>query len=262
MKVISFKGYEFNPKDVSGEIQSVPYALAEAAKRALNYCPDNVIVKNYKNTVTISLGDKSMSISVWLFKLSDWKKGRPFNYFLKDGSDMIAVWGCHFYDKGKFVSDVAPSANLKYALGYKLGDEFTEFSAMEYIKSKPSADVSDLRKEIEMFFTDADPLVDLIIDAMPNGSKVIKRDKISCKIHVDVKDHLATVEYKDHGLTATIHRKRTLTDDVYGVRYYDYTVTHKFNTPEDVKSYDWNKLWDDLYEHRAGEEIYRGTLGT
>lgn len=259
MGMISFRGYEFSPKDVKGDIECPLDIRNKMVKIALGYCPSDVVVTDYTNSTTISHGDKKIIVSVWKFGLTDIQKNSPLNHLVEDGSDIAVVWGIHFYNNGKFCSDVCDLANLKCALGYSLNEERR---AMFMLGTKVAQYTRPMGENIKLFFIDsADPLIDLIAKHLPSGSDT-KSTLVSLSASVPVNDYKVSVHYREGKLRATIPHKYTMTDNVYGAQYRDYGKSFDMNTSEDVDSFDWQGLWNDLYENRNGTCVYRGSLGS
>lgn len=258
MKIISFNGYEFTPKKVTGPIESPENIRAKMIRAALDKCPDDVVVTDYTNSTSIARGNKKIIISVWKFNLSDWPDGRPFNYFYKDGSEAVIVWGLQFYEDSKFLSDINKNATVKCAMGFPFAEEN---KALFMLGTKAMMYVRDMGNDIKLFFADANPMVEVVANALPSNAN-IKITKLGLSGTVPVKDYDVRVSYSNGRFTATIPHKYTQTDLVYGAQFRDYSRTVEFATSEDVESFDWDSLWNDLYDNRNGTCTYSGSLGS
>ena len=51
-------------------------------------------------------------------------------------------------------------------------------------------------------------------------------------------------------------------EQVYGDKFSNYSTKVKFDSVDEVNDYDWEGLWNKLYENREGTLIYHGSLGT
>jgi hypothetical protein len=227
-------------------------------KEILSSCPDDVDIKEFANTTTIARSGKKINISAWKFNISDWPGGKPFNYFYKDGSDVVLVWGVQFFDNGKFRSDIRDNANLRCALGYTLAEEN---KALFMCNTKAMQWAAQFERAVEEFLSDADDIAQAIADHMPNDAKV-KVTPLSMSAGFALNKYDVRVSYTDGLMTATIKHNYTETDLVYGARYANYSRTIEFTSKDEVDSFDWEALWDDLYKHRDGTCTYHGSLGT
>jgi hypothetical protein len=258
MKVITFTGYEFDPKKLLNRPECPESLRAKMVKAILSSCPDDVDVKEFANTTTIARNGKKVNISVWKFNLSDWPDGRPFNYFHKDGSEIVFVWGVQFFDNGKFRSDINDNANLRCALGYPLAEEN---KALFMGGTKAMQWATQFRQDVKEFLSDADSLAQDIAAHMPDGATV-KITPLSMVANFVLDENDVRVGYMNGSMTATVKHHYTETDLVYGARYANYSRTVEFSSKDEVDSFDWEALWDDLYKHRNGTCTYYGSLGT
>lgn len=258
MKIIAFKGYEFNPKDVTGNITCPENVMSKMVKAVLDNAPRDVEIKEYTYTTSISRGNKKVVVSAWRFSLSDWHNVKPFGYFYKDGSEDVIVWGLQFYEDGKFVSNINENANIRCAMGFPLADEK---KALFMLGTKAMMYIREMSYDIKLFFSDADSLVELVASKLPAGSD-IKTDAISLKAKVPVNDYLVDVLYKNGTLSVEIPHKYTDYERAYGAQFSNYGKIIRLGTADAINSYDWDHLWEDLYEHRDGKNTYWGSLGT
>lgn len=258
MKIISFNGYEFNPRNIMGKVECPENIMSKMVKTVLDNAPKDVDVKEYAQTTSVSRGAKKVVVSVWQFNLSDWEGGKPFNYFYKDGSDKVIVWGLQFYENGKFMSNINNNANIRCAMGYPIAEER---KALFMLGTKAMMYVRTMSYDIELFFSDVDSRVALISSKLPAGSK-IDSDKLYVGAKVPVKDYIVNITYRNGVLAAEIPHKYTDTDLAYGAQYSNYTRYVKLPDDESVEQFDWDALWEDLYENRSGTCTYRGSLGT
>lgn len=258
MKTITFTGYEFDQKKLLSKPECPELLMVKMVKTILHTCPDDVDIREFANTTTISRNGKKVNISAWEFDLNDWPNVRPFGYFHKDGSDAVLVWGIQFFDNGKFRSDINDNANLRCALGYKLAEENT---ALIMGSAKATQWAAQFKRDVKEFLSDTDNLAKVIADHMPDTSN-IKVTNLTVKGWFKLKENYVNVAYSDGVFYAEIEHNYTEGERVYGDRFSNYAVKVKFNSVDDVDNYDWDGLWDKLYENREGTLVYRGSLGT
>jgi hypothetical protein len=199
-----------------------------------------------------------VNISAWQFNLNDWPSVRPFGYFHKDGSEAVLVWGIQFFDNGKFRSDISDSSNLRYALGYKLAEENKALLAGG---SEASHLASKLRRDVREFLSDTDDIAQAIADHIPDNSN-IKVTKLTMKGWFKLKENYVNVAYSDGIFYAEIEHNYTMGEQVYGDKFSNYSTKVRFNSVDEVYNYDWDGLWNKLYDNREGTLIYHGSLGT
>lgn len=258
MKVINFTGYEFDSKKLLSKPKCPELLMAKMVRTVLSSCPDDVDIREFANTTTISRNGKKVNISAWQFNLNDWPNVRPFGYFHKDGSEAVLVWGIQFFDNGKFRSDINDNANLRYALGYKLAEEDRALLAGG---AEASHLASQLIRDVKEFLSDTDDLAQAIADHIPDNSN-IKVTKLAVKGWFKLKENYVKVSYLDGVLYVEIEHNYTMGERVYGDKFSNYSTKVRFNSVDEVDNYDWNGLWNKLYENREGTLIYHGSLGT
>jgi hypothetical protein len=143
-----------------------------------------------------------------------------------------------------------------------MGFPFNETNkALFMLGTKAMMYVRDMGNDIEQFFADANPMVEVVANALPDDADIVT-DKLSLSGTVPIKDYNVRVSYRNGQFTAVIPHKYTMTDNVYGSRFSDYSRTVYFATPDDVESFDWDSLWNDLYDNRNGTCTYSGSLGS
>ena len=258
MKIVTFTGYEFDPKKLLNKPECPELPMARMMKSILPYCPDDVDIREFANTTTISRGDKKVNISAWQFNLNDWPNVRPLGYFHKDCSEAVLVWGVQFFDNGKFRSDINDNANLRCALGYKLAEEG---SALITCGVKAAQWASQFTRDVKEFLSDTDDLAQAIADHIPDTSN-IKVTKLTLKGWFKLKENYVNVSYSDGILYVEIEHNYTMGERVYGDKFSNYSTKVRFNSVDEVNDYDWEGLWNKLYENREGTLIYHGSLGT
>lgn len=262
MSIIAFNGYDFNPKNVTGVVESPANIRSKMLEAVLSYVPQDVEVKEFTNTTSISRDNKKINLTVCKFSLNDWPNGKPFSSFYKDGSEYVVVWGLQFYEDNKFRSDICENANLKCAMGYPLAEER---KAMFMLGTKASMYVRSMGEQIHDFFANEDVtgLINLMVDSLPMESKIVKQTPTVMVADIPVNDYIATVTYREDGrFTARIPHKYTDTDRAYGAQYIDYVVKMRLVNKDEIKNLDWDRLLDNLYRNRNGKCTYMGSLGT
>lgn len=260
MKIITFASYEFDPKKLTTKPECPELLRSKMVKEILFACPDDVDVKEFSNTTTISRAGKKVNISAWKFNLSDWPYGRPFNYFHKDGSEVVLVWGIQLFDNGKYISDVNDNTNLRCAMGYSLN--MTDQNKAKLMSSTEALMwARQLRVDIRDFLSDADSVVQIIASNMPNKANV-KVTNLTMSAEFILNGNHVSVSYYKGMLHAVIHHKYTEDEYAYGDVFSDYSVDKKIESIDEANAFDYQALWDDLYENRKGIRIYHGTLGT
>lgn len=258
MKVITFAGYEFDSKKLLNKPKCPELLMAKMVRAILPSCPDDVDIQEFANTTTISRNGKKVNISAWQFNLNDWSNVRPFGYFHKDDSEAVLVWGIQFFDNGKFRSDISDSANLRYALGYRLAEEN---KALLTGGAEASHLAYQLRRDVKEFLSDTDDLAQAIADHIPDNSN-LKVTKLTVKGWFKLKENYVNVSYSDGIFYAEIEHNYTMGEQVYGDKFSNYSTKVKFDSVDEVNDYDWEGLWNKLYENREGTLIYHGSLGT
>lgn len=258
MKIITFTGYKFDPKKLTNKPTCPESLRAKMVKAILPACPDDVEVKEFTNTTTIQRNGKKVNISAWQFPLADWPNGRPFNYFLKDGSEMVLVWGVQFFDNGQYKSDISGAANQRCALGYPIAEEN---KALFMCGTKAMQWARQFSNSAKEFLSDADNLVQAIAAHMPPDA-VVHTTNLGMDASFKLQENDVRVGYSHGVMRATIIHKYTETELVYGDQFSNYSVSAEFKSAEEVDAYDWQGLWDNLYENRHGKLTYHGSLGT
>lgn len=257
MEVISFDGNIFKPNDINGRIECPINIRTKMANAARSASPLKSTVNEYMNSACVSFNNKSVVVNVWQFELKDFNNRSLLEHFFEDGADKAIVWGIEFYEDGNLVS-ASDNANTKCVIGYKSNEEA---KALFMAGTKAMMFVRSMSSDIAMFFADKDELIDLVAEHLPANSNVSKT-KISIIATVPVKDYDVKVTYSKGVLNAVIPHKYTMTDEMYGARYLNYSRTINMQTSKEITSFNWDALWDDLYNHRNGECTYRGSLGS
>lgn len=291
MKIINFTGYDFNPKNINGKVECPKELMARMVNTVLNVCPDNVEVKEYANTTSIILGNKKVNVSVWRFALADYPSQKPFGYFHKDGSDTVIVFGIQTYEDGKFVSG-NDLTSQRFALGFRVADnvEPTQFQkdfaagmnrdypetgieiqsggkasenrAMFMLKTKVYQYANAVARDVvKLFMAEENPLVDLVIAKMPAGAKISKT-KLSMRADFKIDVNNAFCHYDGKTLYAEVQHEYDETERVYGSQFRNHRRSIPMSTAEEIEAFDWDSLWDDLYENRQGVMTRKGSLGT
>ena len=111
------------------------------------------------------------------------------------------------------------------------------------------------------FLSDADNLVKAIAAHMPPDA-VVHTTNLGMDALFKFKDYDIGVRYSHGVMRATIIHQYTETEFVYGDQFSDYSISVKFKSVKEVDAYDWQGLWDNLYENRYGTLTHHGSLGT
>jgi len=117
-----------------------------------------------------------------------------------------------------------------------------------------------LGDSVKLFFADIDPMVDIVANAISGAN--IKKTKIGLSGTIPIKDYNVNPSFCKGKLTAIIPHKYTMTDNVYGAQYSNYSRTIDLVNVDTVNAFNWNALWDNLYENRDGTCTYHGSLGS
>ena len=257
MSIISFDSSLFNIDSVNGPIESPKNILTKVTQAILDKCSKDVVVTYSDYSSVITRNDKKIVSSVWKFSLKDLAVNGPLNCFIESGHDFAIVWNIQFFDCDKLLSDINPNANITCAMGYTADDENR---VLFMLGTKAMMFARTLSDDAKMFFADVDPMVDIVANAIP--VKIDKKTKLWFNGIVPVKDYNVIVSYNNGKLTAVIPHKYTMTDNVYGARYSNYSKSVDFTDVNSVSSFNWDSLWNDLYENRNGTCTYRGSLGS
>lgn len=257
MSIISFSSNLFNVNDINGVIESPDNIRTKMVRTVIDKCPHDVEVINGPYTTSILRDNKKVDISVWKFALIDVVNKGLFNSFIENGDDFVIAWSIQFYDNEKLLTDINSNANMICAMGYAVNDE-RRVLFMLGTKAMTFSRMFDY--DIKMFFADTDPMIDAVANAIKGAS--IEKTKVGFCGDVPVKDYIVKLSFSNGKLTAVIPHKYTMSDDMYGARYVNYSKTIDFTTIDSVKSFDWDSLWNDLYDNRNGTCVYRGSLGS
>jgi hypothetical protein len=272
MEIINFQGYEFNPKSIRGKVECPKELMARMVNTVLNVCPDNVEVKEYANTTSITLGSKKVNISVWRFALADYPSQKPFNDFHTNGSDTVIVFGIQTYESNKFVTGNSLTSQ-RFALGFRvagnidpeigsLGGKASENRAMFMLKTKVYQYANAVaNKVIKLFMAEENPLIDLVIAKMPDDAKISKT-KLSMRADFNIDENSAFCQYDGKTLYVEVQHEYDETDTVYGSQFMNYQRSIQMSTAKEIEAFDWGALWKDLYENRQGTVTRKGSLGT
>jgi len=155
------------------------------------------------------------------------------------------------------LSDIHPNANITCAMGYNKGDENR---TLFMLGTKAMMFARTLGDSVKLFFADTDPMVDIVANAIKGAD--IKKNKLGFSGTILIKDYNVNLSFSNGKLTAVIPHKYTMTDNVYGARYSNYSRTVDLANADAVNSFNWNALWNDLYENHNGTCTYRGSLGS
>lgn len=260
MKIITFNGNYFNPKNVQGPVTCPTEIRDKMVKEILPDCPKDSDVKEFTFSTAISYGPKKVMVSVWQFDLKAWPGGKPFNYFYKDGSEIVIVYCIRFFNDGVRVYDAGDWAATSCALGYPKAEWRR---AMFMLGTKAAQFAASMKQDVRDFFGEKNDLIELIASKLPEGS-TIKKDDVKLVGKVPVKEYDVRVSFYIPGntFTAIIPHKYSEGELVYGDKFEDYRNSVTFNTPEEVEAFDWDAFWDDLYKNKYGRLVWHGSLGT
>lgn len=257
MSIISFENDKFNVNMVNGNIESPKNILTKITQAILDKCPKDVELVYNDYSSIIAKDNNKVIASVWKFNLKDLIVNCPLNCFVESGCDYVIVWNIKFYNNDTLLSDVHPNANITCAMGYTNQDENR---TIFMLGTKAMMFARTLGDSVKLFFADVDPIVDIVANAI-NGAN-IKKTKIGFSGTIPIKDYNVNLSFCKGKLTAVIPHKYTMTDNVYGARYSNYSRTIDLANVDAVNAFNWSALWDDLYENRNGTCTYRGSLGS
>jgi len=255
--IISFDSNKFNPSMVKGDIESPENIRTKMVGVVLSLCPKDAVITDTAFTTSISRDSKKVCVSVWKFNLADLKDNCPLNCFVEAGDDAAIVWNVQLFEGDKYLSEACNYANTTCAMGYRFDEERR---TLFMLGTKAASYTRAFDSCIKFLFVDPDPMVDIVADAIPAVS--VSKTKVGFSGTVLVKDYNVTLSFRNGELVATIPHKYTMNDEVYGMQFSNYSKLVKFANEDDVKSFNWDALWDDLYEHRNGTCTYCGSLGS
>lgn len=254
MEIIYFRSSEFDKSHIHGDIKC-PSKIIEKMVYAIKSIHRHVDFSEHLDGMHVLAHDnKSIHVSALQFTLSDCKDIELFNDSVIDGFDRSIVCSVSLYEDDMPVSGIGDSIAIVYSTN-------EENKALFMFGTKVASYIRKYSKIIKLFFEDNDEMVDIIADRLPKDS-IINKTKIGLNGIVHLNDYDVKIAYSKGLLTATIPHRYTATDLMYGARYADYSRTESISTQDDVQSFDWQSLWDDLYSNRNGECIYSGSLGS
>lgn len=252
---------KFDSANINGIVENADYISSSITKEISKSCKSGFEISKFENISVVHHKDICAKVSVYKFKVSDYN-GDTFDQYKSSDSDYVLMADVKFYNNGKFISDMSDDLNHHYGVVYSIENENGAFYQVDYKLRKA---IDNIYEKIRDLMTDPDPMIDYIKSHLPEGSNVANESG-TCGIFmsgkVPVKDYLVDVIYYNGKLTSVIHHKYTMTDRVYGAEFNDYRVEKLFNSKEEIDSFDWNSLWDDLYIHRNGTVRRHGSLGS
>lgn len=257
MSIISFDNDKFNVNMVNGSIESPKNILTKITQAILDKCPKDVELVYNDCSSIITKDNNKIIASVWKFNLKDIITNCPLNCFVESGHDYVIVWNIKFYNNDILLSDIHPNANITCAMGYNKGDENR---TLFMLGTKAMMFARTLGDSVKLVFADTDPMVDIVANAIKGAD--IKKNKLEFSGTILIKDYNVNLSFSNGKLTAVIPHKYTMTDNAYGARYSNYSRTVDLANADAVNSFNWNALWNDLYENRNGTCTYRGSLGS
>lgn len=257
MSIISFESDKFNVNMVNGDIELPKNILTKITQAILDKCPKDVELVYNDYSSIIAKDNNKVIASVWKFNLKDLAVNCPLNCFVESGCDYAIAWNIKFYNNGILLSDVHPNTNITCAMGYTKQDENR---ALFMLGTKAMMFARTLGDSVKLFFADVDPMVDIVANAISGAN--LKKTKVGFSGTIPIKDYNVNLSFCNGKLIAVIPHKYTMTDNVYGARYSNYSRTIDLANVDAVNAFNWNALWDDLYENRNGTCTYHGSLGS
>lgn len=254
MDIITFDKNLFSPLMVKGTIECPDKILDKMINTVVSAMPSDASVTKYDNSAAITLNGKRIDVSVWKFNLSDITDCEPLNQLKDVGYNVVIVWDVKFDSP----ISVHKNADITCAAGYNIDEQNR---VMFMLGTKVMQYIRPMQYSIKEFFSDDDPMVAALMKVLPAGS-VKSYDSISLSAEVPVNDYIVNVSYRAGNLRAVIPHKYTETDYMYGAHYANYCKSVQFATPDYIATYNWDALWNDLYENRNGTCTYRGSLGS
>lgn len=252
---------KFDSANINGTVENADYISSSITKEISKSCKSGFEISKFENISVVNHNDICAKVSVYKFKVSDYN-GDTFDQYKSSDSDYALIAAVKFYNNGNLVSDMSDDLNHYYCAVYPIEKEGGALYQVDYKLRKA---INNLYEKIRDLMSDPDPLIDYIKSHLPEGSDVANESG-TCGIFmsgkVPVKDYLVDVIYYNGKLTSIIHHKYTMTDRVYGTEFNDYCVEKRFKSKEEIDSFNWDSLWDDLYTHRNGTVRRHGSLGS
>jgi len=242
---------------INGSVESPKNILTKIMQAILDKCPKDVelVYNDYSSIITKD--NNKVIASVWKFNLKDLASNSLLNCFVESNRDYAIVWNIKFYNNDTLLSDVHSNANITCAMGYTKQDENR---TVFMLGTKAMMFARTLGDSVKLFFADIDPMVDIVANAISGAN--IKKTKIGLSGTIPIKDYNVNPSFCKGKLTAIIPHKYTMTDNVYGAQYSNYSRTIDLVNVDTVNAFNWNALWDNLYENRDGTCTYHGSLGS
>lgn len=258
MKEIQINKSEFKPTKVTGSITGLSNVLNKMSSALLSNAPKDVVVEQDDTSVTISYNNKKVVASVWVFSLPN-VECKSLDTLREDGLDCAAVYDISFYNEnGDCCTDIN---NCIRALGFA---EVEKNKAAFMLGTKAMMWARKFSDEVKVFFLGRNNLLDVLAVNLPSDTKVVASSPTSFKAEVAVNDYTVTIFAVDRNgdldFLAHIPHKYTEYDYVYGKRFADTIKSEMFKSEEDITNYDWNALWEYLYDNRNGRCMYSGSL--
>lgn len=242
---------KFNVKDIHGEITS-PSKLRNSFVKYYRYeLPKFVNITEQPYTITLSHNNNEISFSVWKFKTNSLDSNHPISKMIYNDNENVIAWNIKIIDKYETLS-----SDIQF-VQYR---DSEEDSVMYKIKSARTLGFPKL--DLQEFFTNDEDMVNALNEILHSHVSNVKKSKSKFSCNINVRDYDVKINYFNKELTATIPHKYTMQDNVYGAKFQNYCKVIKLNSPEEIRKFDWNSLWDDLYTNRNGKFIRSGGLGT
>lgn len=259
MDIILFKDDKFDPANINGYIDRPENVHSKLISTIINYCPKDIILNDYPNVTSISYNKKKVNISLFKFKLNDYKcDDNLFEQFKNNESDIIIVWNIKFYENNILCNNIRHS-DLSCATGYKFNEER---KALFMLSTKVMMYIRSFNEDIKELFANEDIFINSIINKLPKTTSIIDKSKLTFKVNVPINDYIATFTYSNGNLHAMIPHKYTECDRAYGAQFQNYSVDIKFYSLDEINKFNWNSLLHDLYINKNGKCIYEGSLGS
>ena len=248
---------DFDVESVSIELHP-EIVFIKMTEALMSFIPNKAVPIFTDDVFWFTLDSKSVGIYACEFSLSNQSENSCLAELLNNNEERAIAFWIRLYNNGNPHNSCA-SLNRICVLGFKnieskLARMFAACKAEDFVKS--------IGQDINEFFTGRKTVADILANALPSGTRFIKRDHNVIDSRIDYKDEVAIIKYYSGRFSATIPHRYTETERAYGAVFDDYTVVRSIKTPDEANNFNIDALLEDLYANRYGKLKWIGSLGS